>query len=192
MTPSFDLKTPDFFTVGTIGPVGQRTFYLQAREGRTLATLKTEKEQVGALAEYLEKLLQKLPPATAAAAIPDVPEDLSLLEPITPAWAVGSLGVGYDEAADRILIVAEEVTEADDEEEAEDESEVREETPAAEAAAEPELATARVRVSREQAAAFVARARALVEAGRKSCVVCGRPMDPAGHVCPRGNGHGRD
>ncbi len=31
-SPSFELKAPDLFTAGTVGPPGQRVFYLQ-REG---------------------------------------------------------------------------------------------------------------------------------------------------------------
>jgi uncharacterized repeat protein (TIGR03847 family) len=56
MTPldaSFDFERPDRFTTGTVGEPGQRVFYLQARQGRQLVTLKTEKEQVRALAEHL-------------------------------------------------------------------------------------------------------------------------------------------
>ena len=30
---SFDLPAPDVFTTGTVGPAGQRVFYLQARDG---------------------------------------------------------------------------------------------------------------------------------------------------------------
>jgi len=29
----------------------------------------------------------------------------------------------------------------------------------------------------------------VIASGRKSCPMCGEPMDPAGHTCPRGNGH---
>jgi len=41
----------------------------------------------------------------------------------------------------------------------------------------------------QKAAAFVERANDLMKAGRPSCPVCSRPMDPEGHVCPRSNGH---
>jgi uncharacterized repeat protein (TIGR03847 family) len=50
-------------------------------------------------------------------------------------------------------------------------------------------AMARFRITRGQAAAFVERANALMQAGRPSCPICSRPMDPEGHVCPRSNGH---
>jgi uncharacterized repeat protein (TIGR03847 family) len=52
-----------------------------------------------------------------------------------------------------------------------------------------EGATARFRVTRAQAAGFAARARALMKASRPTCQVCGGPIDPGGHLCPRRNGH---
>jgi uncharacterized repeat protein (TIGR03847 family) len=182
VSESFELTTPDLFTTGTVGPPGQRTFYLQARQRDVVVTLKVEKEQVGALADYLGALLAKLPtPADL------VTGDLALVEPIAPAWAVRSLGVGYDEGLDRVVIVAEELVE--EEEEAEDES-AGEDEPAADAAETG--ASARFHVSPAQASAFVERARALVKAGRPPCAICGRPLNPGGHICPRSNGHGRD
>lgn len=164
MSESFDFKAPELFTAGAVGRPGQRTFYLQAWETGALVTLKVEKEQVGALGEYLARLLQTLAP------VEDNPAgDPSLREPLVPAWAVGSLGVAYDEAADRIVIVAEEVTEE---------------------GAGSAAASARFQITRVQAAAFAQRARALIEAGRPTCHVCGQAMNPEGHVCPRRNGHG--
>ena len=56
MSASYDLERPDHFTAGAVGAPGQRVFYLQAREGRTLVTLKSEKEQVRALGDYLSTL----------------------------------------------------------------------------------------------------------------------------------------
>lgn len=41
----------------------------------------------------------------------------------------------------------------------------------------------------EQAAAFAIRAVQLIEAGRPLCPLCGLPLDPRGHDCPRTNGH---
>jgi len=201
MAPSFDFEAPDFFTTGTVGVPGRRTFYLQAREAGSVVTLKLEKEQIRALAEYLAKLLTDLPDPGA------LPRDMALLEPVSEAWVVGSLGVAYDEAADRILIVAEELSEEAEEEDDDDDEAVEESTAEegpraarapAEAAVEPpepgeppDTAKARFRLTRPQAAAFVERARSLVQAGRPSCRLCGLPMDPDGHTCPGTNGHVR-
>jgi uncharacterized repeat protein (TIGR03847 family) len=201
MAASFDFEAPDFFTTGTVGVPGRRTFYLQAREAGSVVTLKLEKEQIRALAEYLAKLLNGLPKPGA------LPSDMALLEPVSEAWVVGSLGVAYDETIDRILIVAEELSEEGDDDEEEDDDEASEESTAAEGPraarapeepAEPEppeppeprdTAKARFHLTRPQAAAFVERARSLVQAGRPSCRLCGLPMDPDGHTCPGTNGH---
>jgi uncharacterized repeat protein (TIGR03847 family) len=162
MSDSFEFDAPDHFTAGAVGAPGQRTFYLQAREARQVVTLKVEKEQVRALAEYLGGLLARLPSAAPA------PTDLALLEPVEAAWAVGSIGVGYDQARDRILVEAAELLEEDSAEEA---------------------ASARFRIGRAQARGFVERAQELMRAGRPTCPLCSQPMDPDGHVCPRKNGH---
>ena len=197
MSQSFDFATPDLFTAGTIGPPGQRVFYLQAREGNTLVTLKCEKEQVRVLGEYLGRLLERLaPPASASGT------DLALVEPVTPSWIVGSIGVGYDETSDRVVLVIEEAREQEGTETEESE---REAEPEVQSEAEPEpedeeeaaadegdRASGRVHLTRLQVAAFVERARGLVESGRPTCRLCGRPMNPGGHRCARTNGHGSD
>ncbi|HSE06626.1 MAG TPA: DUF3090 domain-containing protein [Methylomirabilota bacterium] len=169
--PSFEIDSPDHFTAGAVGPPGQRVFYLQSRDGLRLVTLKVEKEHVRALAEYLGGLLARVTGA------PGTPRGGSeLIEPLDAAWDVGSLAVGYDEGQDRVVVEASELVETEEEEERE-------------GAAEAEPAMARFRITRAQAAAFVERANELMRAGRPTCPVCSRPMDPEGHVCPRANGH---
>ena len=159
MTP-IDLGDLDRFTVGTEGPVGKRVFLVQCRAGGTLLTLKAEKQQVSVLAEYLGRVLKDLDRPE------DVPEDLDLEEPSEPHWVIGTLGVTYDDTLDRIVLVAEELVGEDEEGD-----------------------MARFMVSRAQAAAFAIRATSLVEAGRPPCPLCGLPLDPSGHRCPRTNGH---
>jgi uncharacterized repeat protein (TIGR03847 family) len=190
VSESFDLEAPDHFTAGTVGPPGQRVFYMQGREAGLLVTLKVEKEQVRALADYLAGLLARLPTG-GGTATPDV----DLIEPVEPAWVVASLGVGYDEDSDRVVIVANELSEPEEEEgEGEAEAEAEPADPAeleaaADTAENPDAAVARFRVTRGQAAAFVERTRNLVKAGRPLCPICNRPIDPDGHVCVRSNGH---
>ena len=172
---SFELDAPDHFTAGAIGPPGQRVFYLQSREGGRVITLKAEKEHVRALAEYLGGLLARVKGAPAPAR-----GGAELLEPVQPAWDVGSIAVGYDEPRDRVVVEASELLE-------EAEEEARGEDAGEESGPQP--AIARFRITRAQAAAFVDRANELMKGGRPSCPICSRPMDPEGHVCPRSNGH---
>ena len=160
MNETFDLGDLDRFTVGTVGPVGRRIFLLQCRSGAVTLTVKVEKQQVAVLAEYLVRLLGDLPRPD------EVPDDMDLDDVTEPRWVVGTLGVSYDEDNDRIVLVAEElVAEGEDGD------------------------VARCSVTRAQAAAFAIRATGLVEAGRPPCPMCGLPLDPAGHECPRTNGH---
>ena len=173
MNPSFDLERPDHFTAGAVGPQGERVFYVQARERGTLVTLKSEKEQVRALGEYLAALLDRMPDTGEA-----VPGDAALLEPVAAVWAVGSIGVGYDEPNGRVVVI---LTAA-----AEEEEEGAEQAPED---ADEDAASARFAVTRAQAAAFVERTRALMRAGRPICPMCASAIDPGGHICPRSNGH---
>jgi uncharacterized repeat protein (TIGR03847 family) len=48
-----------------------------------------------------------------------------------------------------------------------------------------------VKITASYARDFVARAQALVAAGRPSCPFCLQPMDASGHICPRANGYRR-
>lgn len=162
MSQSFELPSAEHFTCGTVGAPGERAFYIQARQGRRLVTLKSEKEQVRVLGAYLAELLDKLPAGTGVK-LPDA----ALVEPIEPAWSIASIGLGYDEDTKRIVIVATAIVEEEG----------------------AEAPTARLAVTREQAAAFVTRAETLMKGGRPICPMCSQPRDTRGHVCPRSNGH---
>jgi len=158
---SFDLPSPDVFTAGTVGPPGQRVFYLQARDDDLIVTVRCEKQQVAALAEYFDGLLGDLEPAPLGVA----PGDLTLAEPFQELWTVGPIGVAYDEPGDRIVVVLEELREEEDD----------------------EGASVKVQLSRAQVSGFVRHSRDLVAAGRPPCRFCGLPVDPDGHPCPRMN-----
>ena len=43
----------------------------------------------------------------------------------------------------------------------------------------------------EETRAFIERARRVVAAGRPRCPLCGQPLNPTGHICPRHNGYHR-
>ncbi|RMH68599.1 MAG: DUF3090 family protein [Actinomyces sp.] len=156
MPESFLFENPDLCTVGTVGPKGRRVFYLQCREDDRLVTLKLEKQQVAALAEYLDQVLDDLPERPVG----DPPDDLTLRDPVIAAWAVGALGVAYVAEVDRVLLVAEELVTDEADEDA---------TPA----------SLRAALTREQVVGLIQRSRHLVAAGRAPCPWCARPLDPA-------------
>ena len=72
-------------------------------------------------------------------------------------------------------------------EQTEDEEEDEEEAFDDDAEDGPDLL--RVRITPLAARAFVGRALRVLAAGRPPCPLCGQPLDPQGHLCPRRNGH---
>ena len=68
---SFD--PPERFVAGTVGPPGQRTFFLQARTGPRVTSVALEKQQVLVLAERIDELLDGCCAASRAAAHPALP-----------------------------------------------------------------------------------------------------------------------
>jgi uncharacterized repeat protein (TIGR03847 family) len=163
----FDLPDVDRFTAGTVGPPGQRVFYLQGAAGADVVTLRCEKAQVAALAQYLTELVADLPTPGAA----EIPTQMELAEPVQPAWTVGPIGVVYDEDLDRMVVRADELRDEEDDD------------------VLPGMA--RFGLTRGQVHAFIIRATSLVEAGRPPCPLCGRPIDPEGHMCIKTNGHSK-
>jgi len=181
---------PDRFVAGTVGQPGERTFFLQAREGNRITSVACEKQQVSVLAEHLDRVLDEVlrrssgqvdvPPATNAAA-----DTQPLDAPITEEFRVGTMTIAWDPAIERIVI--ELFSNVDVEEDAT--------TAEAEAAAEVDEIEADevfvVKITAGGARQFVARAQALISAGRPACPFCLQPIDPQGHICPRANGYRR-
>ncbi len=173
MSTSFEIPEVDALTTDAIGPPGQRVFYLQARQGEQVVSLRLEKTQVAALVTYLGTLLSDLPTPD------DLPTEMDLVEPVVAEWVVGSLGVSYDEDADRIVLVAEELVDQVSDEEGGVEV----------ALGSVDSARVRITATRAQIAALAQRGAEVIEAGRPPCPLCGQPMNPEGHMCIRLNGH---
>jgi uncharacterized repeat protein (TIGR03847 family) len=181
---------PDRFVAGTVGQPGERTFFLQAREGNRITSVVCEKQQVSVLAEHLDRVLDEVlrrsagevnvPPASSQ------PRDTDPLDaPITEEFRVGTMTIAWDPSIDRIVIELFSNVDVEEEE--------RAEAPPAPSAEEPDEIEADevfvVKITASYARDFVARAQALVAAGRPSCPFCLQPIDPRGHICPRANGY---
>lgn len=166
----FRFEQPTRFIAGTIGMPGERTFYLQASDGKLITSVALEKQQVAALAERLEALLadvaSRYSDIEIPAYVPAEADDRGPLEtPVDEEFRVGTIGIGWDSAINRVVIEAQ----SDDEDES----------------------TFIVFISPGHARAFIARSRLLVAAGRPPCPFCTLPLDPSGHICPRSNGYRR-
>ena len=185
-------EPPERFVAGTVGEPGDRTFFLQARGGGRVVSVALEKVQVSLLAEKLEELLTEanrrfgieLPDNPVAAG----PDNEPLDTPVDEEFRVGTLGLAFDVDTETVVIEAIEAGEADAEVElgGDDEDDDDEDD-------EPDdnLDRLRVRLTPAATRAFIDRARRVVAAGRPPCPLCGQPLDPAGHLCPRHNGYHR-
>jgi uncharacterized repeat protein (TIGR03847 family) len=181
----FLFDTPERFAAGTVGEPGNRTFFLQARDGARITSVALEKVQVAALAQRLTELLDELERRGIEGAEAEQPLDTEipvLDEPINEAFRVGTLSMGWDTQDDLVLVEARELLVVEeDEEEATEEEEFDDED-------EDGPDFLRVRLTALAARTFVAQALRLISAGRPPCPLCGQPLDPQGHLCPRRNG----
>lgn len=179
--PVIAYDMPERFVAGTVGQPGDRTFFLQARQGRRVTSVGLEKFQVSLLAERLEELLDEVLRQGGSLVVPavtpvEMQDDEPLEQPVEEEFRVGTMALAWDPEDERVVIEAQEVTE-----EEEEDAEVGVEDPAA--------VVLRVRITAGMARAFAQRALKIVAAGRPPCPLCGLPLDSQGHVCPRQNGH---
>ncbi|MFD1717326.1 DUF3090 domain-containing protein [Georgenia deserti] len=166
---------PDRFVVGTVGEPGSRTFYLQARTKDEMVSVALEKEQSAALAAGVDQILDELmarddnrfsvPPTAPDELVDNEPLD----QPVEEQFRAGTLTLGWDPSSSQVVVQAGSIIEDED---ADPET------------AEPEEVVV-VRVPVGAARAFARRTHQVVAAGRPLCPLCGTPMDPGNHVCPR-------
>ena len=145
------------------GEPGKRTFYFAAGDAESWVRVWLEKEQLQALREGITELLVNLGDES-----PD-PSPTSLSEPgglPTADFQLGRLGLANDEGRNMLVVVAQGQPEPG-----------------------KEAATLQFWASREQMKALSVRIAAVVASGRPLCPLCNGPIDPAGHVCVRSNGH---
>jgi uncharacterized repeat protein (TIGR03847 family) len=182
--PVYSYDPPDRFVAGTVGQPGERTFYLQARLGAMTTSVALEKGQVAQLAERLDELLDEVARRTGADVTPEEPvspsspaaDDGPLELPLSEDFTVGAIALAWDHDGERVIIEAQELTDEPLE-------------PLTDDVPEDGPAILRVRITAADARAFSRRALKVVSQGRPPCPLCGLPLDPAGHICPRQNGH---
>ena len=149
-----------------IGEPGKRTFRLLLESGAAFAFLWLEKEQLYQLGDYLQKATET---ATAEGSSEGAPE---------PQWAggvasidfkVSKMSLAHSPANDSFLLVAHDQEDPDGN--------------------DPKVS---FWLGLSQAKALALDALRVCASGRPICALCGRPIDPDGHNCPRSNGHAKD
>jgi uncharacterized repeat protein (TIGR03847 family) len=192
--PEIEFDPVDTIAAGAVGEPGHRAFYIQAeKDGQVLSVL-VEKQQVAMLAERVQMLLDQveLPEGGTDVPSPLAPDAGELRGDPVPLFRAVAIGIGFDATRQLVVLELHERPLGDDEDDEDDEDDAEdEETAAALAAGEGEGYLARLYFTAAQARAMATRGSAAVERGRPPCPLCGGPLDPSGHTCPRLNGHGR-
>jgi uncharacterized repeat protein (TIGR03847 family) len=172
----FTFPNPDRCVIGTVGLPGERTFFLQVRQGSELVSVVIEKQQALALAERVEEVIDEAERDRGLTGSTYGPTDLDPLDaPIVEEFRATSLALGWDEATNSVVI----------------EAHAEGEVPDIGADTEDGPDTVRIWLDPTMARTFSFRARSVVLAGRPTCPFCSQPLDPSGHVCPRANGYRR-
>ena len=161
--PQREFKAVSRLNVEAIGVPGQRTFRILAEGGGSSAALWLEKEQLFQLALAIRQLILASSPKEDPSPHPEDIHggDLEL--------KVGKMSLGQDATTGKFVIEAydAEMDEADLE----------------------GPATLRIWATRSQTESLAEEAFEVCAAGRPLCLLCGGPIDPTGHICPRSNGH---
>ena len=163
---------------GAVGEPGARAFYLQARNADAQLTVLVEKEQIALLAKeagaFLDRLSEEYPEDLVAVPL----ERVELREPTVPLFRARLIGLGFD--PDRGLVLLELREHAGDDVPDDDRPDDGPDD-------DGSGYVARIHATRPQLRALIAHGDEVVAAGRPPCPLCGMPMDPAGHRCPRWN-----
>jgi uncharacterized repeat protein (TIGR03847 family) len=164
---TYDLDPVTRITANAVGEPGRRVFWLQARRGRELVSLIAEKEQIRALAEAIDRVIEDVTTQDPLLTASDdllLASDMSLEMPLDARFRIAQMGIGYDSERDMVVLILQGTRDADGQ------------TP-----------TARFAATRQQMRALSEHAAAVISRGRRICGNCGRPIDAAGHFCPQRN-----
>lgn len=179
MDDEIELEDIQRLSTGAVGEPGARAFYVQAGNAETELTVLVEKEQVALLASEAVAFLDRLADEYPEDDVQLPPAVAELREPTVPLFRARLIGLGFDPERELVLIELREHA-SDDED---DDGELAAPEPVDDEAGY----VARIYATRPQVRAMAAHGAAVVEAGRPPCPLCGMPMDPAGHRCPRWN-----
>ena len=153
----------------SFGEPGRRTFKLDLHAGPAFCSLWLEKEQLFQLGVYLRDYVGGL----------SAEEKERASEPQEPSWRggeasldfkAGQMFLSHDKESNSFYLQAHE-------------RETDEERP------EGEAESVSFWITLNQATALSEESLRICAAGRPNCFLCGQPVNPEGHVCPRANGH---
>ena len=163
----YEFPHPDRVVVGALGPVGERIFVIQVRQGEHLVAVSVRRAALS-IARRIDSLLQEATALGWLGEAPEVEPELGPLDaPVDVLFKVGAIGWALDTKRGAIQL-----------EFYPDDQDVQE-----------VAAMIQVWLYPTVARQFAARARIIVATADPSCPFCAQPVHAAGHICPRSNGY---
>lgn len=166
----------------TFGEPGQRTFNLDVHSGQAHCSVWLEKEQLLQLAVHLRDSVDRISKEDREKGS-DLREESWTGAELTVDFKAGQMLLTYDQSSNAFYLQAYE-RETDEPRDAEA---PQAETPQAEESGETESVGFWITIA--QASVLAEEALKICAAGRPTCFLCGQPINPEGHACPRANGH---
>jgi len=164
----YEFPHPDRVVVGALGPVGERSFVIQIRQGEHLVAVGVQREAALSIARRIDSLLQEATALGWLGEPPEIEPELGPLDaPVNVLFNVGAIGWALDTRRGAIQL-----------EFYPDDQDVQE-----------VAAIVQVWLYPRVAKQFAARARIIVATADPSCPFCSQPVHAAGHICPRSNGY---
>ena len=164
----YEFPHPDRVVVGALGPVGERSFVIQIRQGEHLVAVGVQREAALSIARRIDSLLQEATALGRLGEPPEIEPELGPLDaPVNVLFNVGAIGWALDTRRGAIQL-----------EFYPDDQDVQ-----------GMAAMIQVWLYPAVARQFAARARIIVATADPSCPFCAQPVHAAGHICPRSNGY---
>ena len=172
----------------TFGEPGRRTFRIDAHAGPATCTVWMEKEQLQQLGVYLRDMVGRLSQEDRDRNS-DLREEGWSGGELTIDFKAGQMLLSYDQDSNAFYLQAYEREAAELLEEEPSQS-AEGSTPDNEGNAEPiETESVGFWITTAQATILGEESLKICAAGRPTCFLCGQPISPEGHACPRANGH---
>jgi uncharacterized repeat protein (TIGR03847 family) len=146
-----------------LGQPGKRTFRILLQSTNASAALWLEKEQLSELALYLQQILASSTTNPSDVTQPEL-ESSGVADKID--FKVGKMSLAHDTTHNTFLITAYDIEGPDE-----------------------DRPIVSFWLTVRQGHDLAKDALRVCAGGRPYCYLCGRPIDPDGHVCPKANGH---
>ena len=184
----YDLGAAVSIEALTFGEPGLRTFRVDAHSGSAISSVWMEKEQLLQLGVYLRDMVGRLSKEDRDKES-DLREDVWSGGDLNIDFKAGQMLLSYDKDSNAFYLQAYERENIElpegDFPQGSEESDPQSD----DANEDPETESVGYWITTAQAIVLGEESLKICAAGRPTCFLCGQPINPDGHACPRANGH---